>query len=604
MASSFHVNFEDLQRILENIKIAERESAGEQLIDIITEIATGSPVTTGNPLVNAANLPLVLRHVDGSNNHLIAGAPDGMLNGAAGQSFANLTQRQFITNSGSAPIAFGQNANVSNTNYTPNPTGAPSSVVDSSLRTISNLIVDQTITNPAAIAAALQQSGAENPNETAVVLYSLSRQLLDPDYVGDRELLKAELAITLASHGIGISQDGSISIEHRSADIGLSPANTSWLTIFGQFFDHGLDLVSKGGQGTVYIPLKTDDPLYVEGSSTNFMALSRATNIPGTNDTTPWIDQNQTYTAFAQHQVFLREYMRINTTTGEVLTDPASDAWGAGKTIATGQLLNGSIGSMPTWAELKAQALKYLGIQLDDRDVSKVPDVLVDPYGNFIPNASGYAQLVVGWTNGIAETASGTAIEPVNPTAVNARRTPAAFLIDINRDAEPIIDSVGVLQQDGDAVVGLSGTEAGSDPEANGRGGFKTYDNELLDAHYVTGDGRGNENIALTAIHDMFHAEHNRVMEANKLTLLRSGDRAAINEWLLFELPNGGALPEPTAGQEELQAFADSLIWNGEKHGRYSLLGLPYAFHSGQLSGLMMQSIHTMHIAYPNLYRY
>lgn len=565
MASSFHVNFEDLQRILENIKIAERESAGEQLIDIITEIATGSPAIAGSPLVNAANLPLGLRHVDGSNNHLIPGSPNGTLNGASGQPFANLTERQFVTDSGSEPITFGPNTSISNTDYTPNLTGAQSSVVDSSLRTISNLIVDQTITNPAAIAAALQQAGATNPNETAVALYSLSRQLLDPNYAGDRDLLRAELATTLASYGVGVSQDGSISIENRSADIGLSPANTSWMTIFGQFFDHGLDLIPKGSQGTVYIPLKADDPLYVQGSPTNFMALSRATNIPGTNDTTPWIDQNQTYTSFAQHQVFLREYMRINTTTGEVLNDQASEAWAAGKTIATGRLLNGTIGSMPTWAELKAQALTYLGIQLDDRDVTKVPDVLVDPYGNFIPNASGYAQLVVGVSAaGLATTASGTATQPVNPTAVNARRTAAAFLIDINRNAEPITNPNGDLQQDGDAQVGLSGTVEGSTPVANGRGGFTTYDNELLDAHYITGDGRANENIALTAIHDMFHAEHNRVMEANKLTLLRSGDLAAINEWLLFDLPNTGGIPDPTDTQA-LQTFAGTLVWDGER---------------------------------------
>ncbi len=50
MASSFHVNYADLQRILENIKIAERESAGENLLDIITEVATGSPAITPNSL--------------------------------------------------------------------------------------------------------------------------------------------------------------------------------------------------------------------------------------------------------------------------------------------------------------------------------------------------------------------------------------------------------------------------------------------------------------------------------------------------------------------------------------------------------------------------
>ena len=47
-----------------------------------------------------------------------------------------------------------------------------------------------------------------------------------------------------------------------ATDEGLSASATSLFTIFGQFFDHGLDLVSKGGNGTVVIPLKKDDPLY------------------------------------------------------------------------------------------------------------------------------------------------------------------------------------------------------------------------------------------------------------------------------------------------------------------------------------------------------
>src|SRR6185503_2909446 len=38
-----------------------------------------------------------------------------------------------------------------------------------------------------------------------------------------------------------------------------------------------------------------------------------------------------------------------------------------------------------------------------------------------------------------------------------------------------------------------------------------SYDNELLDRHFITGDGRGNETIALTAVHTVFHSEHNRL---------------------------------------------------------------------------------------------
>jgi hypothetical protein len=47
-------------------------------------------------------------------------------------------------------------------------------------------------------------------------------------------------------------------------DNGLSAPFNSFFTIFGQFFDHGLDLISKDGvdNGFVFIPLATDDPLY------------------------------------------------------------------------------------------------------------------------------------------------------------------------------------------------------------------------------------------------------------------------------------------------------------------------------------------------------
>ena len=104
-------------------------------------------------------------------------------------------------------------------------------------------------------------------------------------------------------------------------DVGLSAPFNSWFTLFGQFFDHGLDLVNKGGSGTVFVPLQPDDPLYVPGSPTNFMVLTRATVSPGAdgvmgtaddvaavNTTTPFVDQNQTYTSHASHQVFLRQY--------------------------------------------------------------------------------------------------------------------------------------------------------------------------------------------------------------------------------------------------------------------------------------------------------
>ena len=52
---------------------------------------------------------------------------------------------------------------------------------------------------------------------------------------------------------------------------------------FGQFFDHGLDLVTKGGNGTVVMPLAADDPLVTSGSvpAGCTMTMARGTDLPG-----------------------------------------------------------------------------------------------------------------------------------------------------------------------------------------------------------------------------------------------------------------------------------------------------------------------------------
>ena len=110
----------------------------------------------------------------------------------------------------------------------------------------------------------------------------------------------------LDANGIELSPDGSILIEHRSADIGLSPPNSAWMAFFGQFFDHGLDLVTKGGNGTIYIPLQDDDPLIAGADHVldtaddlppefRFMTLSRTTGFDANGN----LDPNGT--EFAEH---------------------------------------------------------------------------------------------------------------------------------------------------------------------------------------------------------------------------------------------------------------------------------------------------------------
>ena len=55
--------------------------------------------------------------------------------------------------------------------------------------------------------------------------------------------------------------------DNVAPDVGLSAPFNAWMTFFGQFFDHGLDLVTKGGNGTIFIPLRDDSPRWDDGSS-------------------------------------------------------------------------------------------------------------------------------------------------------------------------------------------------------------------------------------------------------------------------------------------------------------------------------------------------
>jgi Ca2+-binding RTX toxin-like protein len=468
----------DMEFILRQIKIAEAHPDGATLCT--------DPGSPANPLlcateVTSPTLPYGLRTVDGRYNNLVAGQSGY---GAADRPFPRLVPGNFHQ-AEDVPPGFGPPGP---TSYTQN----SGTVFDSRPRLISNLIADQTVDNPAATDAFQHPKGHGFGNDK-ITVSSFRNGIRTPvqEYV----------------------------LPNVAPDAGLSPSFNSLFTLFGQFFDHGLDLVTKGGSGTVLIPLQPDDPLYVAGSPTNFMALTRATNQPGpdgilgtaddikdgTNTTTPFVDQNQTYTSHPSHQVFLREYA-LN---------------GAGKPVSTGRLLNGAAaGGLPTWADMKAQAAQLLGIQLGDPDIFNVPLLRTDVYGRFIPGANGYPQIATpaGFVEGNPSANGGLG---VSPTAVGALRANHAFLDDIAHNAVP---SAG-LSPDADTSIGAPGS-----PQPAG-----TYDDELLNAHFITGDGRGNENIGLTTIHHIFHSEHNgEVQDIQSLVAtFPVGSPADLAQWQL-----------------------------------------------------------------------
>lgn len=534
MATNFTVNQDDLAFILKQIQVSEAHASGMTLTAAIQQVY-------GLSAAAAAISPFGLRTVDGQDNNLLAGNAQF---GAADNLFPRLTDPVYGNDADGDTMSFGPGAPpVTNTDY-----GAPGSVADADPRIISNLIVSMTVDNPAAV-----EAWFNNP---------LSLAQFEVDHPG---MTPVRPGVTPGVNELVVTNADLAQIPNQSPDIGLSPGFNAWMTFFGQFFDHGLDLVTKGSNGTVYIPLQPDDPLYNPATpETNFMALTRATPtyVPGDangdgvvaagemvaqheNTTTSFVDQNQTYTSHPSHQVFLREYVKIDLNPNDGIGPVA---------VPTGRLLDGRAatgsldGAIGNWADVKAQALEMLGIRLDDFDVHNVPLLKTDQYGKFIPGPNGYAQMVMApdathATNWFKEgTAAGITTE-------GAILTGHAFLNDIAHHAAP-----GFVDLDHN---GTNETRqvADADPGVGDDGDPATYDDEMLNAHFVTGDGRGNENAALTAVHSIFHSEHNRLVEANKATILESGDLAFINEWLMVDV---AAVPTTPA---EIAA----LTWDGER---------------------------------------
>ena len=156
-------------------------------------------------------------------------------------------------------------------------------MVNSQPRTISNLIVDQTPNNPAAYA------NAYDPGPNGHLDFGVTGPAND-------DVLKDGVQL-VTSPGLdgqfGTADDTPVFFfPNVKPDAGVSSPFDAWFTFFGQFFDHGLDLVTKGGNGTIFVPLNPDDPLVagtdkIFGTADDlppqlrFMVETRATMLPG-----------------------------------------------------------------------------------------------------------------------------------------------------------------------------------------------------------------------------------------------------------------------------------------------------------------------------------
>ncbi|MFN9570280.1 MAG: peroxidase family protein, partial [Cyanobacteriota bacterium] len=415
--------------------------------------------------------------------------------------------------------------------------------------------------------------------------------------------------------------------------------NSGFFALFGQYNDHGLDFVDKGKDGTLLMPLLPGDSLYSPGSPTNFMALSRTNTVqveigegsrdalvaelglagysrptqwdvdqenaavgtsfngtsggtlvlndqlilitPGAsladvvvtinaksaftgvvastttngsgqtvlklsprngesiNHTSAFLDLNQIYGSVESHAIFMREYKGNGELTGRLLDDPQQ--------------------STARWFDLKKNA-KRIGLTLRDRDVESVPLVEKIPQG--LANAGRYAFVVLDKVSGQKSYVFDTAAVAANQVLAKAG---SAFLLDLAHDwkGAPL--------------------PAGVDPFfANG----DLKDPSRLNQHAVGGDGRLNENIGLTSMHEIFVDTHNNILKQIKADLAQNagnnGNNQALSGEELFQLaklanenfyqhhvlqeyarritPNLGAFAGPAAANNNHAGFNASIL--------------------------------------------
>lgn len=459
--------------------------------------ANGNPAPFNYSALTNALDPRGIREVSGANNNLVGhgdlpGTPnaDGVAGpntawGQSNQPFLNLSPGQVST---SAPeAAYNQPG---------------TAVSDADPRLISNLvtsmIIDPThpLYNPAAAAAATNG---------------------DPNAVFG-----------------GLQVDGTDTAFVANAGVLGGGRYNGWFVAFGQFFDHGLDFVNRDPDptATITVNLSKNDPLYSLGADNavggtgadadvTTITIRRADvsnagdagldGIFGTiddigysagadgqqgtaddvyakakyiNQTGLLIDQSQTYGSHASVNALIREYDASGRPTGRVV---------AGNTLLGQQ--DGPSDTefsqgLATWADIKANALR-IGVILSDGDIHNAPALRVDPAGKllFTPDASDL------YTTAQISGYDPNSQDPNDPFERNAdgtvKRTGQDMLIDM----------------------------------AQGPGAAP------LDAHIITGDGRGNENIGLTAVHHVFHEEHNAQVENIKAAILATADATFIAQW-------------------------------------------------------------------------
>ena len=367
-----------------------------------------------------------------------------------------------------------------------------------------------------------------------------------------------------------------------------------YLASWGQYFDHGLDLVLKGVDGKVFVPILPGDDMYtgpgqslgvsrtntysvtiqsgstdslmkewelndnntpVFGSVTSGKALEKDnysgglllngllisfTNNDGAgvvdaiNSQSPYTgvsasldannkliltplsgesrntisaptDLSQEYGSTPSQLIFVSEYMLVNgvpTKTGNLLSHSVNGVVDLG---------GGGFGTKSRWSDVKANA-KLLGLTLHDYNVGDTPLLKFNADGSLWldPTTKTARFLAVNNKTGLQVEIQDTALDDLAANNLTLLGTGHAFLND-RGPGSLATDFRTPLTAAGDNPVGWTATASAYFPP--GGASFQP-----LDEHLIAGDGRTNENIALSSIQEIWHSEHNRNVEIIKQT--------------------------------------------------------------------------------------
>ena len=371
------------------------------------------------------------------------------------------------------------------------------------------------------------------------------------------------------------------------------PSITGWQVLFGQFFDHGLDFTDKGGQGSkIYIPLDPSDPLYSPNQGK--LTLSRATVINPTaagadgefgtiddflsagkdgiwgintntginddlpaffdagpdgqmgtsddvlvsaspqylNHTSPYIDQSQTYGSDDDVTNLLREWVK----------DPNSGGYVMGMRLLNGTSLQNSWNrnnpdgtttqtyeTLPTLGELRNYLLKTGRDDLSWDDINNLRRR--DASGHVLsgPGAGNTGEALI---SDMLNRFDGDhlLVDPLSGTIHTDLLADFGLSRGSDLSARKYISDYLNIDPTSGPLYGT--------PTATGLTNMAIVNEILLRSisdHYIAGDPRANENLGLTAVHHVWHENHNwqidNLINSIEKSNLSDPSHASIKQW-------------------------------------------------------------------------